>query len=219
MCPGDSLVLHSSGDYPIKWYYNGIIIPGEADSTLTVFATGNFYSSDSNVCGISFSNIISVALYSVSNPSIIFSNDTLFASGSFSSYQWFQDSILIPGANSSFFVPDTTGSYTVVVTDNNGCGSDSSLFVVVTNQFSLNKHSDIILYPNPSDGIFSVLFPKGKKIEAITISNATGQKIFSAQTQIGSSLNVDLSQYPAATYSIQIVTATNIYFSKLIIVK
>jgi hypothetical protein len=51
----------------------------------------------------------------------------------FSSYQWFQDGSLISGATSRNYSAVAPGSYTVRVTNANGCESTSVAFVVSTN--------------------------------------------------------------------------------------
>lgn len=44
-----------------------------------------------------------------------------------STYQWFDGGVAIPGANASMYLADTTGNYTVQVTDVNGCSATTAI--------------------------------------------------------------------------------------------
>jgi hypothetical protein len=76
------------------------------------------------------------------------SNDSLFAMGNGTTYQWFLGGNIIEGANSSYFVPFISGNYSV----STSVGSCISNTVYVNVELSTNNLPtiDCVLYPNPA---------------------------------------------------------------------
>ena len=71
------------------------------------------------------------------------------------------------------------GSYTVTVTDNNGCTNTNSFIVDdLTSIADLNTIEDLKLYPNPSNGILHMETDKDWKLE---IYHLDGKRIFEVQ--------------------------------------
>jgi hypothetical protein len=71
--------------------------------------------------------------------------------------QWYFEGTVIPGATGQSYIPMQTGNYTCKVTLN-GCSSEVSneIYVVMT---GMENHSDdmtVALYPNPSNGQFTI---------------------------------------------------------------
>src|SRR5678815_4821385 len=75
----------------------------------------------------------SVLTRASTSPTITQSNDTLFSSAA-SSYQWYQDGNLVSGATNSFYVAPTSGLYTVVITDANGCTASDEVNIELYQQ-------------------------------------------------------------------------------------
>lgn len=98
-----------------------------------------------------------------------------------------------------------TGSYTVTVTDANGCQTTATAAVgfaigVVEN----NAQTPIRLFPNPTTSIVTL---ENLPAQArITLLNALGQEIRSIETQ-NAIEQLDLSDLPAATYYLRIQSA------------
>lgn len=86
---------------------------------------------------------------SLFNINITLSNDTLYATQGYVSYQWYVNGNFIPGATQAFYKISQQGFYTVEVINNSGCSSSSASFPVGLNE---NKaHSRIKIYPNPAN--------------------------------------------------------------------
>jgi hypothetical protein len=85
--------------------------------------------------------------------------NTLIASAAPASYRWLDcntNYAIIPGATSSSYSPVSNGSYAVEVTQN-GCADTSRCITI--NGISLKEGdliSDLVLYPNPSSGVFTL---------------------------------------------------------------
>lgn len=87
---------------------------------------------------------------------------------------------------------------------------------------SLSKaeNSDVIVYPNPSTGNFTMASITNEAITNISVTDLTGRVVFnkSFENEIFET-NSDLSFLPASTYFISILTTNKLYNNKLIIVK
>ncbi len=80
------------------------------------------------------------------------------------------------------------------------------------------QNNNINIYPNPSNGIFTVTNPQGfKNLMGLEITDITGKIIFSKDVASNVSTKIDISNQPAGIYFIKINTETGIYTKKLII--
>ena len=89
----------------------------------------------------------------------ITSNGNVLTASSATTYQWYVDGVLIPGATSQTYTATQSGAYVVRVTDSNGCWfSYSSLFdhSVITDISSFDNSFRFTVYPNPSNGIINL---------------------------------------------------------------
>jgi PKD repeat protein len=134
-------------------------------------------------------------------------NDTLTSSPA-STYQWQFNSIDIPGATNQSCIITQTGLYGVTITDQNGCLSSSTAFVVLNGIYSAFSGSNVSLYPNPSNGKFVV---KGWSVIvmdefAIEVINLLGQIIYSSKEKFSASFEkaIDLRKYGSGCFFLRI---------------
>jgi hypothetical protein len=155
-CAGSSMNLTATtnGAWAIQWYVNGSPISGATSLTLNVPSTtsGTYtYSVTASGSGSNCSDSAETTVTIYSNPSVTIAptapvcegeSVTMNASasggsGSYS-YQWQHNGAAISGATSSSYT--ATGlsvgnhSYTVLVTDSNGCTADAEATATVTAQ-------------------------------------------------------------------------------------
>jgi gliding motility-associated-like protein len=140
ICTGETTTL-TVGIYPgvtYQWYYGGAPLNGAVSNQFTTPAPGFYYVTASGPCGTFQSNTMEVIVKSVGNVSI--SNNQiicppesvqLFASGGVS-YEW-SPAIAIDQIDVSDPVvnPVTTTSYTVTITNAEGCKSNLTVMVGV----------------------------------------------------------------------------------------
>jgi hypothetical protein len=99
-------------------------------------------------------------------------------------YQWITCSDLTPiaGQTAITYNPTSNGVYAVVVS--NGCGSDTSLCTSITT-IGLEEHlsSQILLYPNPNNGAFTLELPQALIGQTIQIFDMAGRLIQETSAQ------------------------------------
>lgn len=142
-CPGNSVSLSSSDAPSYQWYKNGVAIDGAVFKIYLAQSTGAYAVAavNYNGCSSPLSKVQNVTVYPTpATPSItaggtlsICREDSiLLTSTTASAYQWYINGTLISNATGSTFSADTTGSFSVVVKNIQGCESNSSAEVSVS---------------------------------------------------------------------------------------
>lgn len=139
-CPGEGLALNVDNFDSFQWYKDGEAIADEENSSLYVTQPGtyNVYVSNGSQCA-DYSNSVVVTENSSPVPTIETTGPASFCQGgtvnlstqAFESYSWKLNGNQI--ATTSSVNAGQTGSYTVTVTDANGCTGTSSAVNVGTN--------------------------------------------------------------------------------------
>ena len=129
-------------------------------------------------------------------------NGTLSADEIVAAYQWIDcDNMNSPisGAVNQFFIPTSSGNYAVEVTKN-GCSitSDCTPITISNVGFDENNLNQIAVYPNPSNGEFTVNL--GEINDAtIVIRDLAGKEVYRSHTT-------------SSIVEVQLLEATGIYF-------
>jgi hypothetical protein len=121
--------------------------------------------------------------------------DSLFASGGVS-YQWFLNNIAINGATFSSYKAQSNGSYTVKVFDANGCSNTSNVINIATlGTIALINEGIFQVFPNPSNGVFSIKVADDLVGSSCIISDAIGRVVFEKEKMNNLEEVVLLSQW------------------------
>ncbi|MCH2233636.1 MAG: FG-GAP-like repeat-containing protein [Crocinitomicaceae bacterium] len=139
------------------------------------------------------------------NSSVTQAGMLLTADETGATYQWLNCPGMSPisGATNQSFTAPENGNYAVIVT-NNGCSDTSTCYTVTTTGIIENNFGDkLLLYPNPTDGLFSVDLGEIHTAITITISNLNGKLIQSTSYSKGQLLNLNLEE-PAGVYLLMI---------------
>jgi hypothetical protein len=120
-------------------------------------------------------------------------------------YAWMDcaTNTLIPGETSATFTPTLSGSYAAIVS--NGCGSDTTTCEPIEVQGISEMNNELmVVYPNPSVGIFNVV-SKGSTIHEIYLYSIKGE-LLSRKTYNANEITLDLSDFAQGTYMLQVTT-------------
>ena len=192
ICLSQTVQLNASGGNTYTWQPGNTL----SDSTIanpqagmTQTTTYTVVVTDLNGCV----NTDSITVTIVGNPpvpSLTYNFDTLCSSTA-TSYQWYMvPSILIPGETGQCFVPDSNGTYYVVVSNSNGCTTASQQYSVNNIGYAeTNMLSMISIYPNPNVGLFTfettlthsspltiqLMNITGDMVSTINLGNMSGQ--------------------------------------------
>ena len=124
--------------------------------------------------------------------------------------QWYLNGVLIPGATGQNYTITLNGTYTVVVTDANGCSSTSDPLVVGMEEF---ESSGIIMYPNPVSEKLYIDFPPAFAGNAsLQITNAVGASVYEKkETGHVWHVEIDLKDFAGGVYMLGIQSGDHNY--------
>lgn len=153
-CAGGSVqlavdVLEGVG---VQWQLDGTDIPDATDATLEVSTAGTYNAilSSTEGCAVLSANNIDVNVFELPEvPQITQDGGVLVASGT-GAYQWYYDGVLIDGAIDQMLLTIGNGTYTVMITNENGCSSTSEPFIYLSTGIVENAASTLSLFPNPA---------------------------------------------------------------------
>ena len=132
-----------------------------------------------------------------------------------STYTWLDcaTNTLIPGQNSASYTPAVSGTYAAIVT--NSCGSDTSTCEPIEVQ-GVNESSEAIIsiYPNPSDGIFTVS-AKDAVIEYGALYSVNGE-LLQRKAYHANEITIDLNEYATGSYLLYLTTESQTKIFKLL---
>ena len=183
-----AIVVSGAGTVTYQWYKNGVAIVGATSATYVAQHTG-LYSVRITVgtltpCSI-FSASTSVTEWTLPNPLVSF-DGVYLSTTTFVSYQWYKNSVVIPGATSYRCHNTGLGSYTVIVTDIHGCQSVSPAYVVTyitpgppepasTNGLvDVTISGDIRIFPNPAQNMIHI---ESENVVRAVISSLDGRVV------------------------------------------
>jgi len=204
-CGPLSFTLDALSSDTVTWFDapNGnVIATGNMYTTPVLSSTTTYYVQAVNNCQSNFSPvtvyIFPVPYISLGNDTIVSTSITLDAGGGFSSYLWSNSettqSILILN----------TGSYSVTVTDSNGCSSSDTIDVLVTvgiNEMTGGKQ--VTIFPNPAHDVITVHFDSGKEM-CMQLVDSKGKIAWELQRQNASDTRINVEGFAKGIYLLRI---------------
>ncbi|MDB5283827.1 MAG: hypothetical protein JWO06_2902 [Bacteroidota bacterium] len=207
ICSSDSAQICAPGGYAHYAWNNTT-----GDSCIFTSLGGNYYVTvtDANQCTAE-SNHLAIDVLPLPPVSISQSGDTLRVYNE-TNVQWYNNGVAISGATSPIFIASSQGSYTVAVTDSNGCKAVSTA-VIVTGINEIQQDG-IIIYPNPTAGIWQLNIDNKLVDSDMEIYDDNGRIVF--KTTIRSTyLEVDLN-VARGVYMMRIQTGSSNVYHKLV---
>ena len=155
ICTGESIVLSSSATTGNQWFRNGIIIKGATSQNYTAVSAGNFTVQISSPGGCNVtSSPVTVNIGAAPAIPLITVSDTLincvYSKVLYSSFktgnQWFRNGVLLNGELGNYYIVNTPGSYSVLVTNGSGCSSASAETIIL---ILINPYIPVITTADP----------------------------------------------------------------------
>ncbi len=167
-----------------------------------------------NKDSLTFTNFIT-SLTPPPTPVITQHHDTLFCTTdpSYTSYQWYDSTTLIPGATDTFLIITHGGNYNVAVSNEYGCKISVGINIshdVGINEFSANNY--ISLSPNPASTQLTIhtSFSHISGSATISIMNVLGEIIQQENLKWSDDIIINIKTFPAGIYFLQMKTEIGI---------
>ncbi|MEI6683845.1 MAG: T9SS type A sorting domain-containing protein [Bacteroidota bacterium] len=222
VCPGTTQSYSTNGNTTV---YNWTLPPGWTGSssngsiTVTVGSnSGNICCTPINGCGPGTQVCFVATVTGIPPVPTITVNGTTLMSSAGTTYQWYLNGTLIPGATTQFYTCGGSGFYQVEITNDYGCAAISTP-IGCPNAIEEHISGNIMIYPNPTDGIFTLEMRGqglGKTDYKIEIFNYLGQNIYH-QEILMKKTEINLSNMPKGIYFVQISTEEITYISKVVL--
>jgi len=222
MCLGDSVVLTATGGTSYLWNTTQTA----AQITVIPVLTTEYHVTATDNNGCSAADSVSVNVDTTPAPIANFSYvlnglDVTFTnlSTNTSSYSWdFGDGNTSTLQNPENFYPSSS-NYTVTLIASNNCGADTfsqNISVVGIQEYLVNEKLNI--YPNPSNGNFSIdlTLVTGKDAE-IKILDELGKEMVIERITLGSIKHYNFADLCSGVYQVLLITDKKIYSQKVII--
>jgi hypothetical protein len=198
-CVGDTFTL--TADPGFSAY---IWSTGATTTVITSTTPGGMWVELTDSAGCTARDSVMVPQFQVPQP-VVTPNGASLCTGSFVSYQWLVNGSPIPGATSQCFQPTTSGTFSVIVTDNLGCTgtSDTLGFVGVKDGYA-NPGFD--LFPNPAGSMVKVMVHQPlMEAGVIKVYDLAGRVVLSrAFEDLQGAVSLDLSALAKGSYVVKV---------------
>ncbi len=142
-------------------------------------------------------------------------NGLLLSSSGNGSFQWFKDNILLTGEINDNYSVTQNGSYTVELTDANGCTYMSDSLLINNVGIETLNTSAIEIYPNPAKK--ELIISTGRLTEGmIFINDMNGREVLATDFS-GLIRKIDISHLKNSVYIVSIYTESDVIQKKLIV--
>jgi hypothetical protein len=213
ICVGESVVFTGSGAQSYTW--DNSVVDNTAINPSSS-ANFNVVGTDANGC----ENTSSVNLTVNQIPAFALGDDTtvcennlpidLIAQAGFVSYNW------NTGALTATISVNQAGTYSVTITDVNGCSNTDAIAVVTDPCLGLNELTfNLNIYPNPTTGLINIDFGRNISDGLIQLFDSKGSLVLSSVID-GTSHNLNLTTFSNGVYYIRLIDQDQVQQIKII---
>jgi len=210
---GDTTIILNAGTYT-SYLWNTL----ETSGSIIVDTTGEYivYVTDETACEANDNIIITLN----PEPNVFLGNDTTICegesiylnAGTGTSYLW------NTGETSQIIIADTTGTYSVEVTNNYGCTGFSNIHINVTACSGISELGEtykVSIYPNPAQNKITIS-SKNIAINKLEILDITGKttNVVCHSERREESINIDISNLQNGIYFLKLNNTKTIKFIK-----
>ncbi|TNE27893.1 MAG: HYR domain-containing protein [Bacteroidetes bacterium] len=226
ICENDPAVDITLGQSSLVWTGPGVV----NGNTFDPQAAGagrhqlNYTFTDDYNCTVS-GNISVTVLPIPTKPVIIqLGTTTLGVQGTYTTYQWYRNGQIIPGAVNPTYSYNVGGNYQVMVGNSSGCMNYGDGRVVGTSGGGIGIEEldikTVEVYPNPTDGLVNIKVNVDQSTDLqIELVSLGGQVLYNerSMTTANGLISLDFSHLPAATYILRISNDASVSNHRVII--
>ncbi|MBI3235656.1 MAG: T9SS type A sorting domain-containing protein, partial [Bacteroidetes bacterium] len=144
--------------------------------TLNLTKPGSFHITFSNINGCDSMVELKLIVNPLPATPVITYNGTQLSSSAASAYQWYLNNNVLADDSEQTITPIQNGSYTVEVTDSNGCKNISAPFTFNgINSITIDQR--ITIFPNPTTGEINIIYAPYMKVSVLYITDMNGKLI------------------------------------------
>lgn len=208
VCAGNQVSLTATPSGAVANYsWNAGITSNTATAVATPTSTTTYTVNVTDASGCyGASASLEVTVNDLPIPNVIHLGNTLSTQPAFSSYQWMLNGNDIAGATSQTYIATQNGTYSVRVTDANGCSNTSNAVNVTASGLSEIEDFRSVIYPNPTSSVLYVA--SDEEIASIQVADLTGRILITENNLSTRNLQFSTSALVEATYLIHIKTTT-----------
>lgn len=200
MCPEGSVEVTAPAGYDAYLWSNGA-----TDNPTTYTGAGPLTVVASTATGCAHSNALEFTVWPSPPTPTITANDAELTSSSAPAYQWYLNGDPLPGADEQVYVALENGSYTVEITDANGCTAMSAPEIVVISATTDVHAEGFSAWPSPTNGSITVRTPTTAIGAAeIEVIDARGRRVLGQREAGGGLIVLDLEGVAAGPYTLRV---------------
>ncbi|MDA3820331.1 MAG: T9SS type A sorting domain-containing protein, partial [Candidatus Delongbacteria bacterium] len=133
-------------------------------------------------------------------------------------YQWLDcdmGMMEIDGATGQEYYPDVDGNYAVLIRLND-CEKTSECHEILGLHVNTEALSDVLIFPNPTDGIVNIEFSDIKQDVLVSVYNVLGSLVHQVSEKNINQLQFTIDD-PTGVYFIRISADDEVYFGKVVV--
>lgn len=210
LCDNGIIVLTANGADTYTWPGEGV--GASLTRNINASKTYSLIGTDTTT-GCENQASLAIIVNTSPTPTINVNNDSVLnVTGTYSSYQWYKDSVLITGATSQTYIAKSNGDYYCVVSDTNTCDGFSNEITVVLSTVGITIiENEIKIYPNPTNNFVNINVGKASNYR---IQDLSGKTLFMGF--ISTAKQIDFSKLAKGVYVIEIVNNENRFTSQIV---
>lgn len=217
ICLGDSVQMTPTGALTYSWFpVTGLSDAGVAAPYASPEVTTTYIVTGTDAGGCVGVDSITVFVNPLPIPDITITGTTFTASGG-TSYQWYQDGTLIPGATDATYTVTESGAYSCEVTSAAGCSAMSAEYEIELNGIHDSAPFVYQIYPNPASDRLHVHLQNASAINSILLINNAGQKVGNYHPRSLSDIDLPVQSLANGIYTILLIGDNNITTSTFIV--
>ncbi|MBX7205132.1 MAG: T9SS type A sorting domain-containing protein [Bacteroidia bacterium] len=184
----------------------------------TIDSAGLFFTSWFDVNGCKMGDSILVKTFVVPKPTIQRIGDSLFASGNFIQWQWWQNGGPNIGATGKSYRMIENSWYQVWGRDTGWCWALSdSIHVTNLSIPRLLSPNEITVFPNPVNGVLHIRLQTAEKLSEVQLFSGTGQLVYCETSTSPSEAEINCSALPKGLYLLSLTVTNKTYYQRIII--